>query len=448
MAKKLKVYNGTSWEDVTFAITPPNTAVTNAFTTNQVIDASTSVAALRVTQRGSGEAFRVEDETNPDSSPFVINADGLVGIGTADFSFRPSTNIGSRIVTNGGFLIVNYGDDSSITIARANGTSSSPTQVLANQRIAFFIGSSYGSSSFNNNVGINFHAAENITDSARGSYITFDTTTIGTVGRAERIRIDSSGNVGIGTSTPQQKLSVTGNIHMNGGTGTGISWAADQSSHYLKFDSGLNGIKLQGYAGIVFETLGQNERMRIDSSGYVGINTSTMGSRHLTVNGNTAIWGQMPLRLGEGNNTYYYDMGRDGASGNFVINGNQVGAAAYVWQIGSVEKLRLSVSGDLSTSSGKVLVNSPASVTGANWQDAMLHLTGINDAASNPGMTWHAPGASAMSLFHVRGTQALEVRGNANIMDTASGRMTIRNIAVSTSTPSGGLDGDMWATYV
>ena len=83
MAKKLKIYNGSSWEDVTFAITPPTTSVTNSFTTNQVIDASTSAAALRITQRGSGEAFRVEDETNPDSTPFVIHTTGLVGIGTA-----------------------------------------------------------------------------------------------------------------------------------------------------------------------------------------------------------------------------------------------------------------------------------------------------------------------------------------------------------------------------
>lgn len=83
MAKKLKIWNGASWEDVTFAITPPTTNVTNSFTINQVIDASTSVAALRITQRGSGEALRVEDDTNPDSTPFVINNAGLVGIGTS-----------------------------------------------------------------------------------------------------------------------------------------------------------------------------------------------------------------------------------------------------------------------------------------------------------------------------------------------------------------------------
>ena len=83
MAKKLKIYNGSSWEDVTFAITPPSTSVTNVFNTNQVIDTSTSVAALRITQNGSGEAFRVEDSTNPDSTPFVINAAGNVAIGAA-----------------------------------------------------------------------------------------------------------------------------------------------------------------------------------------------------------------------------------------------------------------------------------------------------------------------------------------------------------------------------
>lgn len=83
MAKKLKIYNGSSWEDVTFAITPPSTSVTNTFNTNQVIDTSTSVAALRVTQRGTGEALRIEDETNPDLSPFVITAAGNVGIGVS-----------------------------------------------------------------------------------------------------------------------------------------------------------------------------------------------------------------------------------------------------------------------------------------------------------------------------------------------------------------------------
>ena len=40
-------------------------------------------AALRITQLGTGNALVVEDSTNPDSTPFVINASGNVGIGTS-----------------------------------------------------------------------------------------------------------------------------------------------------------------------------------------------------------------------------------------------------------------------------------------------------------------------------------------------------------------------------
>jgi hypothetical protein len=116
MAKKLKIWNGASWEDVTFAITPPNTAVTNAFTTNQVIDTSTSVAALRITQRGTGEALRVEDETNPDSSPFVIDLNGNVGIGMSPSgTFNKGMYINSGSGQYAGILLTNSSTGSADT---------------------------------------------------------------------------------------------------------------------------------------------------------------------------------------------------------------------------------------------------------------------------------------------------------------------------------------------
>jgi hypothetical protein len=45
------------------------------------IVANSSSAALRVTQTGTGDALRVEDSANPDSTPFVITNDGKIGIG-------------------------------------------------------------------------------------------------------------------------------------------------------------------------------------------------------------------------------------------------------------------------------------------------------------------------------------------------------------------------------
>jgi hypothetical protein len=116
MAKKLKIWNGASWEDVTFAITPPTTNVTNSFTTNQVIDTSTSVAALRITQRGSGEALRVEDETNPDSSPFVIDLNGNVGIGMSPSgTFNKGMYINSGSGQYAGILLTNSSTGSADT---------------------------------------------------------------------------------------------------------------------------------------------------------------------------------------------------------------------------------------------------------------------------------------------------------------------------------------------
>lgn len=48
-----------------------------------VISGSSTSAALRVTQTGTGDALRVEDDANPDATPFVIDASGRVGIGIA-----------------------------------------------------------------------------------------------------------------------------------------------------------------------------------------------------------------------------------------------------------------------------------------------------------------------------------------------------------------------------
>jgi len=54
-----------------------------AVTSAMYIDTNSSEAALRITQKGSGDVIRVEDSDNPDSTPFIVNSDGLAGFGTA-----------------------------------------------------------------------------------------------------------------------------------------------------------------------------------------------------------------------------------------------------------------------------------------------------------------------------------------------------------------------------
>jgi hypothetical protein len=57
------------------------TNLANVFGAPQIIDTTNTAPALRVTQKGTGDAIRVEDSTTPDSTSFVVDSQGKVGIG-------------------------------------------------------------------------------------------------------------------------------------------------------------------------------------------------------------------------------------------------------------------------------------------------------------------------------------------------------------------------------
>ena len=100
--------------------------------------------------------------------------------------------------------------------------------------------------------------------------------------QSEKVTIKADGKVGIGTTSPSSTLDVgTGNIEIGGGNNTALTWSSDVSSHYLKFTTALNGLTLNGYGGLAFETNGANERMRIDSSGRLLVGTTSARSTYL-----------------------------------------------------------------------------------------------------------------------------------------------------------------------
>lgn len=47
------------------------------------VDANSATAAVRITQTGAGNALLIEDSASPDATPFVVDASGNVGVGTA-----------------------------------------------------------------------------------------------------------------------------------------------------------------------------------------------------------------------------------------------------------------------------------------------------------------------------------------------------------------------------
>jgi hypothetical protein len=96
-----------------------------------------------------------------------------------------------------------------------------------------------------------------------------------TGGASERMRIDSSGNVGIGTSSPGAKLSFgqtvqTNLLYIYDGT-AGAKYGFGIASSELRIYSGSSASTTIGN----FDGTTYTERMRIDSSGNVGIGTSS-----------------------------------------------------------------------------------------------------------------------------------------------------------------------------
>jgi microcystin-dependent protein len=79
---KLTDANGTEIWTVDNMVAP-STSVSPVLAGNVTISTDNSGTALTITQTGSGAALKVQDETDPDATPFIITTTGAVGIGTS-----------------------------------------------------------------------------------------------------------------------------------------------------------------------------------------------------------------------------------------------------------------------------------------------------------------------------------------------------------------------------
>jgi len=166
--------------------------VANTFSANQIVSVTDNTnAALRITQLGTGNALLVEDSTNPDSTPFVIDNAGNVVIGTTSPSittyplYVEST---TGIFTSGGSNVAAT-SPAIATSRRRTGLAS----VISGDSLGKFSGFGWDGASF-----IEASRIETTVDGTPGTNdmpgrLVFSTTADGASTPTERVRIDSTG---------------------------------------------------------------------------------------------------------------------------------------------------------------------------------------------------------------------------------------------------------------
>ena len=335
-------------------------------------------------------------------------------------------NASGQIAQNNAQL---YWDNTNNRLGIGTTSPSGPLEVVAANSSVYSTGTAGYGAFYARGSGTNnsYLFMGNMTDGEQGRITTIDTGIItfsNTASVIERMRIDASGNLGIGQASPGAKLDVAGNIRLSAG------------SPNIEFNNG--GGMVYGPAGntLAFATGGGPaspvERMRINSTGTVSIGT-TVSANALQVAGgavqNTGIGnlGQFEMVYGSGSTWYNSGFRNDGNNAYFLVSPVQATQTAAL--TAGYSSLR---PWTVSLANGSVTVGPPSAavntltVTGASAANlSALNVVGANTNAQETlriSDTGNSNGANIYFLGNGTSTPAKALRvwsGSVNWINNA-----------------------------
>lgn len=218
------------------------------------VDLTTDVTgALPVANGGTGASAFTQGSvvfagasgtyTQNNANFFWDNTNGYLGVGTASPKTRLTVLSPSQTTTPSSALpagtdIYIVGADAAITRItqdsygtgaystytgrQARGTAASPSASQTGDTLTQLSGRGYGTTGFaaQSTGVIEFNPAENFTDTAQGTHISFFTTPIGSISRAEVFQFGPSGQLGIGGAN----FGTANQLLTSGGSGAAASW--------------------------------------------------------------------------------------------------------------------------------------------------------------------------------------------------------------------------------
>ena len=255
-------------------------------------------------------------------------------------------------------------------------------------------------------------------------YPAADTVGVST-GGSERMRVDSSGNVGIGTASPTNfGAGITG-LTINGTNGGGFVFKTNGSdTAYLYQTSSAFQIQNLQATPITLWT-NNTERMRIDSSGNVGIGTTTPTSGYGVLQFAPGATGSFLSTTDAGLNLAQY-------------NGEAYLIAYATLNAGGSWTARSTTSSSISARQGSSIVFTANSglTSGSSFSPTEVgrfDSAGLFKFNSGYGSVATAYGCRAWVNFNGTGTVAIRASGNvSSITDNGTGQYTVN---LTTSMP-------------